>query len=535
MRVVTFLPLLVQIDGIWLVPLGNHADIAQGSSPGRSVVNVESIALNILFAASEAVPFAKTGGMADVGEALPRELAKLGHHPVVFIPAYRCAKQCGQPIESTDIRLSITVGSKQIEARLLRSRLRGCDVPVYLVENDAYFDRPQLYREDGRDYVDNCERFVFFCRAVMQSIRALGQPVDILHCNEWQTGLLPAYLKIEYAADPEYQRIGSLMTLHNLAYQGRFWHWDMLLTGLDWKHFNWHELEFHGQLNLLKAGIVFGDAVSTVSPRYAREIQNEPWGCGLEGILRHRHDSLFGILNGVDYDIWDPAHDPLIERTYDSSSWHEGKAVCKAALQREMGLPENPKVPLIGLIGRLADQKGWDLVAQVMRRWVQNQDVQWVILGTGEEEYHGLLADLSRHHPQQLAVHLGFSDRLAHRIESAADMFLMASRYEPCGLKQLYSLKYGAVPVVHETGGLADTITDATPRHLDEGKANGFVLPAYDTTQLETTLHRACNMYRDQPDAWNRIVTTGMDQDWSWTRSTERYVDLYQRILAGKQ
>ncbi len=491
--------------------------------------------MNIAFASSEVVPFAKTGGLADVVEALPRELEKLGHHPIVFMPAYRQVWQCGVPIEPTDIEVTVGVGSKLVNGRLLLSRLPNSQVPVYLIQQDDYFDRPQLYRENGNDYKDNCERFAFFSRAVMQSLSAIGIPIDVLHCNDWQTGLLPAYLQIEYGHVPLYDRIATLFTLHNLAYQGSFWHWDMLLTGLDWKYFNWHQMEFHGHLNLVKTGIVFADAINTVSPQYAREIQSSPLGCGLEAVLRHRADVLSGIINGVNYDTWDPSHDPLINTPYDATNWTVGKAKCKAALQQELGLPVEPDHPLIGLVGRLAGQKGWDLVGEVMQRWAGYRDVQWAILGTGEQNYHHLLQQLSQTHPHRVAARLEFSDTMAHRIEAGADMFVMASQYEPCGLNQLYSLRYGAVPIVHHTGGLADTITDASLENIAAGVANGFSFRSYDIGNLEEALTRACHMYAHEPQTWQRLVETGMQQDWSWTRSAEQYLDLYSRIIAKRR
>ncbi len=491
--------------------------------------------LNIAFASSEVVPFAKTGGLADVVEALPRELENLGHQPMVFVPAYRQARNCGQPIVPTDIQVSVTVGSKVVTGRLLRSQLPNSRVPVYLVEQDGYFNRPQLYRENGSDYKDNCERFAFFCRAVMQSVSALGVPLDILHCNDWQTGLMPAYLQIEYSHIPFYRNVASLYTIHNMAYQGSFWHWDMLLTGLDWKYFNWHQMEFHGHLNLLKTGIVFSDAINTVSPQYAKEIQESPLGCSLESVLRHRSDVLSGIINGVNYETWDPRHDPLIASQYDVQTWQQGKALCKASLQQELGLPVEPRHPLIGLVGRLADQKGWDLVAEVMQRWISYRDVQWAILGTGEEVYHNLLSRMSREYPHKVAARLEFSDHMAHAIEAGSDMFVMASRYEPCGLNQLYSLRYGSVPIVHRTGGLADTITDATPEHLAAGTANGFSFTAYDAGSLEEAIARACEMYADDPTKWQHLVETGMNQDWSWRQSARQYVALYERIMAKKR
>jgi starch synthase len=294
-------------------------------------------------------------------------------------------------------------------------------------------------------------------------------------------------------------------------------------------------MEFHGHLNLLKTGIVFADAITTVSPRYAQEIQSEPLGCQLESVLRHRSDALTGILNGVNYDAWDPRRDSKIAVNYDVASWAEGKAACKAALQGELGLPVEPRYPLIGLIGRLADQKGWDLVGDVMQRWVGYRDVQWAILGTGDERYHRLLHRLSTNHPAQVAARLEFSDDMAHRIEAGSDMFVMASRYEPCGLNQLYSLKYGSVPIVHETGGLADTITDATPETVAAGTANGFSFATYDVDHLERALNRACHMYEAEPDRWRQLVETGMQQDWSWTRSAQQYVALYAALAARQR
>ncbi len=477
--------------------------------------------MNILMATSEAFPFAKTGGLADVCGALPIELARLGHQPALIMPAYRKTQYCGQPIEPLGIDFIVPIGSKMVSGHLLRSTLPGCDVPVYLVQQDQYYDRDELYATDGKDYIDNCERFVFFSRAVLEAIRLLDLRVDVLHCNDWQTGLIPAYLKIEYRALPRYENIATLFTIHNLAYQGKFWHWDMLLTGLDWKYFNWHEMEFHGKLNLLKTGLVFSESISTVSPRYAEEIQSSPLACGLEGVLQHRRDAISGILNGIDPLEWNPETDVHLAANYNASNVADGKAVCKAALQEELGLPEAADVPVIGIIGRLADQKGFDLVAEVIQRWVQDEDVQWAILGTGDPKYHRLLQLLAERFPQKVAAQLEFSTPLAHRIEAGADMFLMPSRYEPCGLNQMYSLRYGTVPVVHTTGGLADTITEQ----------NGFRFDEYGPLALSETLRAACDAYHDR-DRWARLIQTGMAQDWSWAHSAQQYVELYQKTIA---
>jgi starch synthase len=329
--------------------------------------------------------------------------------------------------------------------------------------------------------------------------------------------------------------VASLFTIHNMAYQGLFWHWDMLLTGLDWKHFNFKEMEFYGKLNLLKTGITFADAITTVSPRYAQEIQTAEHGCGLEGALSSRAADLYGVLNGIDCEEWNPTNDARLPVKYSVGNWAQGKAACKVALQREVGLPARPDVPLLGLIGRLADQKGLDLVGDVLERWVHHEDSQWVILGTGEPKYHELFARLSRNHPQKLAAKLGFSNDLAHRIEAGCDLFVMPSRYEPCGLNQMYSLRYGTVPVVRSTGGLADTIIDATPENLASESANGFVFSDYSPAALEHALRRACDAYRHEPKTWERLVTTGMKQDFSWGRSAQRYEELYAQTIEKRK
>ncbi len=492
--------------------------------------------MNVLIASSEVGPFAKTGGLADVCGALPLALSRLGAQPTVVMPAFRrhIAKS-GLPIHDTEISFDIPIGTKVVPGRLLQSQLPGSNVPVYFVDQPDYFDRAELYREKGADYKDNCERFVFFCRAVMESIRLLELNVDVVHCNDWQTGLIPAYLRCEYQHAHGYEHVVSLMTIHNLAYQGRFWLWDMLLTGLDWKYFNWKQMEFYGDLNLLKTGIVFADAVSTVSRRYAQEIQTPELGCGLEGVLQQRADMLHGIINGVEDAVWNPATDPLIPMKYTVANWPDGKGVCKAALQATFNLPAAPDTPVIGLIGRLADQKGWDLVAAVMKRWVRDVDAQWVILGAGEPQYHELLASLAREHPNRIGVKLEFSEKLAHLIEAGSDMFLMPSRYEPCGLNQLYSLKYGTVPVVRETGGLADTVRDLTSDSLSAGAATGFSFAPYDPSALEETLRRAMEVFVQQPAVWSNLVETGMQQDWSWGNSARRYLELYRQMIAIRE
>jgi len=491
--------------------------------------------MNILMVTSEAVPFAKTGGLADVCTSLSLAVSQLGHEVTILLPAFRHAKRSTIPIESAGVDFDVPIGDRLVPGGLLRARLPDSRVNVYLVDQPEYFDRPELYRENGEDYPDNCERFAFFSRAAFEAIRLLELPVDVIHCHDWQTGLIPAYLAIEYRHSRIYESIATVLTIHNLAYQGLFPQSDMHVTGLDARFFNWRQMEFWGKLNLLKTGLVFADALTTVSARYAEEIQTPEHGCGLDGLLNERHGALAGILNGIDDQVWSPATDSHLVARYDVTNWMTGKPQCKAELQREFGLPQLPHAPLIGLIGRLADQKGWDLVGEVLPAWAAQEDVQWVILGTGEPAFHTLLGDLARRFPDRIAARFAFSDKLAHRIEAGADLFLMPSRYEPCGLNQLYSLKYGAVPVVRATGGLADTVCDASSDNLEARIANGFRFDAYDARTLDATLRRAIACYRHEPATWRHLVETGMRQDWSWGRSAQEYVSLYERVVADKR
>jgi starch synthase len=499
--------------------------------------------VNIVIVTSEAVPFAKTGGLADVCGALPLALARLGHQVSLIMPGYREARQREATFKPTGVALSIPIGRKTVSGRLLAGQLSGgedgaaaANVPVYFVEQDDYFDRPGLYQDPakGEDYRDNCERFVFFNRAVLEAIRLLELDVDVVHCNDWQTGLIPALLQIEYRPLPRFENVHSLLTVHNVAYQGTFWHWDMLLTGLDWKYFNWHQMEFFGNLNLLKTGLVFADAINTVSPRYAEEIQSAPLGCGLEGVLQNRRKDLYGILNGVDYRQWNPQTDSHLSQKYGPRDFAQGKAANKAALQEELGLPRDPGAPLMAFVGRLVEQKGVDLLAPVMQEWAIHQNAQWAILGTGDAKYQEQIATLAERSPQRVAARFTFCETLAHKIEAGADIFLMPSRFEPCGLNQMYSLKYGAVPVVRATGGLSDTITDTTDETLASGSANGFSFREYSPLALSETLTRAHNTFA-RPEAWRKIIATGMQQDWSWRRSASEYVALYQRMKASRR
>jgi starch synthase len=499
---------------------------------------------NLLLAASEVVGLAKTGGLADVAGALPRALARHGWECAVILPLYRCIRNGGVPLQSTGLELSIPIGHKKVSGALWQCFLPGSNVRVYLVEQKDYFERddPALGRGlyqftapggQKRDYADNCERFIYFCRAVLEAIRLLDLRPGLLHLNDWQTGLVPVYLKEIYRKLPGHGDIRTLFTIHNIAYQGQFWHWDMLLTGLDWKLFNPSQLEFYGQLNFLKAGIVFSDYISTVSPTYAKEIQTPYYGCGLQGVLSQRNDRLCGIVNGVDYEVWNPATDPHIAATYDADTVAVGKPLCKAALQRRFHLPEQPGTPLLGIVARLVEQKGMDLVGKAAEALLQ-KNVQLVVLGEGDPVYHDLFRKLRVRFGERMGLTLGFDEALAHQIEAGADMFLMPSFYEPAGLNQLYSLKYGTVPIVRATGGLADTITNCTPETLSRGTATGFSFVAYTPAALLETIGRALDLYREHPEKWLKLMQTGMRQDWSWDRIAGEYQKLYARLVSGE-
>ncbi len=484
--------------------------------------------LNIVLAASEAVPFAKTGGLADVAGALPPAIERLGHQATVFLPLYREAWRSGVPLKPLEIKLQVPVGSTLVEATLAQATLPGSTVPVYLIGQSRYFDRDGLYGRHGSDYPDNCERFVFFSRAILEAIVALKLRPDVIHCNDWQTGLIPVYLKAFYRSHPELAQAGTLMTIHNMAFQGMFWHWDMPVTGLGWDYFDWTKLEFHDRLNLLKGGLGDSDFLSTVSPTYAREIQTPEFGCGLDGLLRSRSDDLRGIVNGIDPAIWSPQLDRLIAHNYGAGNLAEGKAVCKASLQRRAGLAERPEVPIFAAIGRLDPQKGWDLLVPAADELLK-EDVQLIVLGEGQPRFHDALDRLAARHPGKLRAFLEFSNLLAHQIIAGSDLFLMPSLYEPCGLTQLYSLAYGTVPIVRATGGLADTVVNATPETLAETTATGFAFRDPSVADLLEAIHRALALWPDS-EAWHRLRLAGLQSDWTWDRSARSYVRLYQEI-----
>jgi starch synthase len=485
--------------------------------------------MRVLEVASEAVPFAKTGGLADVAGALPDALARLGCDVTLVIPAHQQALTKGLPIESTGIEFEVPIGTRRPVARILRSSLPGSNANVFLVANDDFFDRPTLYG-GAEDYPDNSERFIFFSRAVMEFAGRQSSAFDIIHCHDWQTGLVPAYQKLLYGDWPTVGSARTVMTIHNMAYQGLFWHWDMLLTGLDWKYFNWQQMEFHHQLNLLKTGIVFADAISTVSPTYAREIQHEPGGCSLAGVLAARGGAVSGIVNGIDTTAWNPATDPHIPRHFSEHDVADGKYAARVALAAKLGHAAPTARPLVAFVSRLASQKGVELVIELITRLAGTGRAQFVVLGNGDPAYEEALRRAAATFPGAVDVVIGFDEGLSHLIQAAADIVLVPSLYEPCGLTQLYAQRYGAIPVVRATGGLADTVTDTNADTLREGRATGFVFESFEAGALVHAVERALEAHADA-DLWNGLVRHVMRQDWSWDTSAREYLRLFERVL----
>lgn len=480
--------------------------------------------MNVLFASSEAHPLIKTGGLADVSGALPKALRDLKQDVRLILPAYQ-ELLARIPAPREVARLTLPGGADPV--RILETVLPDSRVPVYLVEAARCFDRPgnPYTGPDGRDWPDNAQRFARFCRAIVeiaQDRAGLGWHADLVHCNDWQTGLAPALLSLE---DP---RPATVFTVHNLAYQGLFDRAAFQELDLPYAWWSMHALEFHDRFSFIKGGLVFADWLTTVSPTYAREIRTAEYGCGLEGLLSHRADRLSGILNGADYTQWDPAGDALLDAHFNRHAL-QGKATNKQALQRQFGLPAEPRLPLFAHIGRLVAQKGIDLLLDMLPELMQ-RPLQLVILGSGQADLETALRRAQSQFPDRLGLRIGYDEALAHRIEAGADAFLMPSRFEPCGLNQIYSLRYGTLPIVRRTGGLADTVTDVRAATLDNGSATGFVFEEARPQALLATIDRALGLYRDKA-AWTSVVKNAMAQDFSWTRSAQQYLALYGDLI----
>ncbi len=481
--------------------------------------------MHIGFVASECVPFSKTGGLADVVGALPRAVAGLGHQVSLYLPRYRQTKLTDP---QTVVR-SITVP--------FDDRYRFCSVVnagnhsgirFYFIDYPPFFDRDALYGTPSGDYPDNAERFALFSRAVLEASKVLGVP-HVFHCHDWQSALVPVMLRTLYAEDPAFRDVATVFTIHNIGYQGLFPPDILPLLMLPWDLFTMTKLEFFGNVNFLKGALVFSDFITTVSRKYSQEIQTTEYGFGLEGVLRDRAATVTGILNGVDYDEWSPQTDKFIAAKYSPQDL-TGKVKCKQDLLAAFGVTNaDLRLPVIGIVSRFAAQKGFDLIAQIMDR-LAREDMIIVALGTGDKEYEEMFRRMNKQFPQKIAVKVAYDNAIAHKIEAGADMFLMPSRYEPCGLNQIYSLKYGTVPIVRATGGLDDTIE---PWDARSGKGTGFKFTEYNGESLLLTIKQALQAYRDQ-SSWQVLMRNGMNKDFSWNFSAKEYIRIYERVRQAR-
>lgn len=513
---------MAKFDFVTLRSLSRHLD-RQG----------EISLMRIVIVASEAVPWAKTGGLADVAGALPEALAELGHDVTLILPKYRIASRVAPHPVATRWRYQVPLGGGHVEGGFSQGVSPHGSVRVIFIEQPQFFDREGIYSAHGADFPDNPARFLFFSRAAIEAIRLADLRPDIIHVNDWHTGILPVYLREFYGDIPELSHAAVVMTIHNMAYQGRYGQWVVPLGELPWHLFDWRALEFYGQINFLKAGLAYSQKITTVSPTYAREIQTPDYGHGLDPLLRHRASDLHGIVNGVDTVVWNPRTDPHIARHYDTKSFSEGKAACKLALQKELGLPERPDVPLLAQIGRLDPQKGWDLLLPVATETLPRDTFQLVVLGTGQWHFQEALTNLEKKFPKNLRAIMQFSPGLAHQIEAAADLFLMPSLYEPCGLNQIYSQIYGTIPIVRRTGGLADTVIDPVDATAKK-PATGIVFDHADQSGLKWAFERGMKLWHDKP-ARDAMIVAGMSHDWSWRRSAVDYVKVYESASTAWQ
>lgn len=491
----------------------------------KSAGSPQGTGLRVAMATPEMAPFARTGGLSDVLASLPKALGRLEVKVSVILPAYRSVLRGGFPLEDTGVRLRVPVAQREEEAALLRTGA-GQATSVYFVRADKYFDRDQLYGTADGDYADNGERFVFFSRAVLEVLKL--DPPHVLHGHDWQAALAIVFLKAQPQRYPELATARTVLTVHNPGYQGLVSAQDWGLLGLEAAYFTPRYLEYYGQVNFLKGGAVFADAIATVSPSYAEEIKTPERGFGLDGVFRERARDLVGILNGADYQVWDPRADSFIARNYGPEDL-EGKRACKAALQQAFGLAEGPETPLVGMVTRLAAQKGMDLV-QAALPGLLDRGAQLALLGTGDRVFEESFRLLPSRHPGKVGVIIGFDDALAHKVIAGADLLLMPSRYEPAGLGQVYSLKYGTIPIVRATGGLKDTVQEFDPT---ERRGNGFLFGPYEASALLQAVDRALALFQ-RKDQWAVLMRNAMAADFSWDRPSRAYLDLYRRLLAGQ-
>ena len=482
--------------------------------------------------ASEIQPLAKTGGLADVAGALIKALSKLGNKVVGFMPYYKpVLDKKNLNIKKTKFEFEVFVGNQAKRCEVFKTKLPKCKKgDIYLIYNEEYFNREGLYMKEGSDYPDNDERFIFFSRAVLELIKQMGEYFDIIHTNDWQTALIPAYLKSHlYNNEEVFKNTKIVFTIHNLAYQGLFPADTIIKTGLGWDYFNSGSLEFWGHVNFIKGGIVYADVITTVSPTYAKEIQTPEFGHGLDGLLSYRSANIVGILNGIDTDVWSPKVDDFIFEKYSVKTLNK-KVNNKVGLQKQLGLEVNENIPLLGIISRITDQKGLDLIIG-LKEFFLNNDLQLVVLGTGDPYFENQLKEMAIQAPNKISVNIMFSEELAHKIEAGSDIFLMPSKFEPCGLNQMYSLMYGTIPIVRNTGGLADTIVDTTFETIITREATGFKFYEYSVESFKEAVSRALFVYNNNKEIWRQIQITGMEQDFSWEKSAKEYLNLYESLL----
>ena len=470
--------------------------------------------MKIVFISSEAVPYAKTGGLADVSGVLPVELKRMGHEVIMVLPYYKAIREKGISTRKLNENVYIAKGNEGLT--------------VYLVANEKYFNRSCLYGTPKGDYPDNGQRFGFFCQETLRLLPRIDFDADIIHSNDWQTGLIPLLLKTTEKDNSFFKKTRTVFTIHNMAYLGLFKPEIIAELGLPRDVYNpFKGIEFYGKTSFLKAGLIGADAISTVSEKYSKEIQTEEYGCGLDGLLKSRANRIYGILNGVDYRQWNPETDEYIARKYDIDNL-DGKKKCRDDLLADFGVSISEKTPVIGMISRLADQKGFDILADSLKDLSQ-RELFIVLLGTGEEKYHSLFRKVVKKYPRHFGVRIAFDNVLAHKIEAGSDMFLMPSRYEPCGLNQIYSLKYGTVPIVRATGGLDDTIVDFNGK---TGQGNGFKFRGYNSREMVEAIDRSVITFQNKK-LWYGLMKNGMSEDFSWHRSAEKYVSMYRDIGAG--
>jgi starch synthase len=476
--------------------------------------------MRILFVSSEVVPFAKTGGLADVAGALPKAARKLGHDIRVFMPRYKKIDPQKWNLRLAVSNIEVELGNQKEKVDIYETRMPGSDLIVYFVENERFASRDELYMSEGKDYPDNAEAFLTFCRAAVPFLKKIDWRPDIVHCNDWQSASIVLFINEQRRSDPFFQRTATVYSIHNMAYQGAFTKDKLSLLRMPESN----DLVVWDKIILTKAGFVYADVINTVSEKYSKEIQTKEFGCGLEDLLQKRSKDIYGIVNGVDYELWDPATDKKIVKRY-SRMTLSLKVQNKTALQKEMGLP--PKdVPLIGMISRLDVQKGFDILADGIEDLIQ-LDCQVIILGTGDPKYHEMLQRIKQKYPERIGIKLGFDAVLAQKIYAASDMFLMPSKYEPCGLGQLISFKYGTIPVARKTGGLADTVREFD---LESGEGNGFIFEEYNSNALLSAVKKAIEIFKEK-SVWKKLQEKVMDYDYSWDASAKKYISLYMKAL----